>query len=230
MTKQFHSYKNPSIAVDLIVFGYHDRKLSVLLLNRKEEPFKNGWTLPGGFVQMEERFSETCSRILKTKLGIDSLYLEQLYSFDDPARDPRGRVIAIAHFALINPKQFEIVAGHMANDVKWFPVNKIPKLGFDHKLIFQKALERLKSKILYYPVGFELLDETFTMTELHELYECILGVEIDRRNFRRKIMDSEYIIATGTKREGLKNRHPDLYKFNKNPKQNNFQLNISSSL
>lgn len=230
MTKQFHSYKNPSLAVDLIVFGYHDQQLSVLLLNRKEEPFKDGWTLPGGFVQMEERFSETSSRILKTKLGIDNLYLEQLYSFDDPARDPRGRVIAVAHFALINPKQFEIVAGHMANDVKWFSVNKVPKLGFDHKLIFQKALERLKSKILYYPVGFELLDETFTMTELHELYECILGVEIDRRNFRRKILDSEYIVSTGTKREGLKNRHPDLYKFNKNLKQNNFQLNISSSL
>lgn len=229
MAKQFTSYKNPSLAVDLVVFGYHDQQLSVLLLNRKEEPFKDGWTLPGGFVQMEERFSETCSRILKTKLGMDDIYLEQLYSFDDPFRDPRGRVVSVAHFALINPDQFDIVAGHMANDVKWFKISKVPRLGFDHKLIFQKALERLKSKILYYPVGFELLNETFTMTELQELYECILGIEIDRRNFRRKILDSEYIVATGTKREGLKNRHPDLYKFNKHLKQNNFQLNISAS-
>lgn len=230
MNQQFQSYKNPSLAVDLVVFGYHEQQLSLLLLNRKEEPFKDGWTLPGGFVQMEERFSDTCSRLLKTKVGMDKLYLEQLYTFDDPDRDPRGRVIAVAYFALINPKQFEIVAGTMANDVQWFPVQKVPKLGFDHKKIFRKALERLKSKILYYPVGFELLDETFTMTELHELYECILGISIDRRNFRRKILDSEYIIATGTKREGLKNRHPDLYKFNKDLKQNNFQLNIPSSL
>lgn len=230
MAKQFNSYKNPSLATDLVVFGYHQQQLSVLLLNRKEAPFKNGWTLPGGFVQMEERFSETCARILKTKLGIDDLYLEQLYSFDDPARDPRGRVITVAHFALINPKQFEIVAGHMANDVQWFPVSAVPALGFDHTLIFRKAQERLRSKILYYPVGFELLDETFTMTELHELYECILDIVIDRRNFRRKILDSEYIIPTGTKREGLKNRHPDLYQFNKNLKQHHFHLNISLSL
>lgn len=228
MAKQFNSYKNPSLAVDLVVFGYHDQQLSVLLLNRKEEPFKDGWTLPGGFLQMEETLLEVCARILKTKIGFDKLYLEQLYSFDDPGRDPRGRVISVAHYALINPHQLEIVAGSMANDVKWFPVGKVPKLGFDHKRIFSQALQRLKSKILYDPVGFELLNDTFTMTELHELYETILGVEIDRRNFRRKILDSEYIIATGTKREGLKNRHPDLYRFNKHLKQNNFQLNIPS--
>jgi 8-oxo-dGTP diphosphatase len=115
----------------------------------------------------------------------------------------------------------------MANDVKWFDVKKIPALGFDHKDIFGKALQRLKSKILYFPVGFELLDELFTMTELHDLYECILEVKIDRRNFSRKILDSEYIINTGKKREGLQNRHPELFRFNKKLKQNNFQLNIS---
>lgn len=226
MKKQFDQYQNPAIAIDLVVFGYHEQELSVLLLNRNEEPFKDYWTLPGAFVQMEELFAQTCSRILETKLGMKNIYLEQLYSFDDPARDPRGRVLSVAHFALINPEQFEIAAGNMANDVKWFPVKKIPKLGFDHKLIFQKAIERLKSKIMYYPVGFELLDDTFTMTELHELYECILGTTIDRRNFRRKILDAEYIIATGAKRVGLKNRHPDLYRFNKKLKQNNFQLNL----
>ncbi|PSK94310.1 NUDIX hydrolase [Taibaiella chishuiensis] len=228
MSKAFHSYKNPSLAVDLVVFGYHDRKLSVLLLNRKEEPFKNSWTLPGGFLQIEECLLQVCNRIMKTKTGLENIYLEQLYSFDEPGRDPRGRVISVAHYALVNPQRFEVVAGNMANDVQWFPVDTVPQLGFDHDQIFGQALQRLKSKILYYPVGFELLDETFTMTELHELYECILGISIDRRNFRRKILDSEYIIATGTKREGLKNRHPDLYRFNKQLKQNNFQLHIPS--
>ncbi len=228
MSQAFHTYKNPSLAVDLVVFGYHDRKLSVLLLNRKEAPFQNSWTLPGGFLQLEESLLQVCNRIMKTKTGLENIYLEQLYSFDEPGRDPRGRVISIAHYALVNPQRFEVVAGNMANDVQWFPVAAVPQLGFDHDQIFRQALQRLKSKILYYPVGFELLDETFTMTELHELYECILGVSIDRRNFRRKLLDSEYIIATGAKREGLKNRHPDLYRFNKQLKQNNFQLHIPS--
>lgn len=211
--KSFHSYQNPSLAIDLVVFGYYQNTLSVLLLNRKEEPFKDQWTLPGGFLQMEETFRDTCLRVLKTKLGIADLFLEQLYSFDEINRDPRGRVISVAYYALVNPQKFEITAGIMANDVKWFNVREIPVLGFDHTKIFENALNRLKSKISYHPVGFELLDELFTMTELHELYECILDTTMDRRNFRRKILDSGYLVSTGKKREGAKNRHPDLYQF-----------------
>lgn len=225
--KPFNSYQNPSLAVDLVVFGYQHNALSVLLLNRNEAPFKDQWTLPGAFLQMEERFRDTCSRILKTKLGMDDLYLEQLYSFDDLQRDPRGRVIAVAHYALVNPSRFAISAGSMANDVQWFNVQKIPALGFDHTNIFNMALQRLQSKIQYHPVGFELLDEQFTMTELHELYECILGIAIDRRNFRRKMLDAAYIINTGKKREGLQNRHPELYTFNK--KLKSFQVNFAQS-
>ncbi len=225
--QSFSSYKNPALAVDLVVFGYHEQRLSVLLLNRKEDPFRDQWTLPGAFLQMEESFQEACSRILQTKLGMDDVYMEQLYTFDEPGRDPRGRVISVAYYALVNPHRFAITAGKMANDVQWFNVKKIPSLGFDHKRIFTKAQQRLKSKILYHPVGFELLDELFTMTELHDLYECILGVPIDRRNFSRKILAAEFIINTGQKREGLQNRHPDLFRFNKKLKQHNFQLNIS---
>ncbi len=227
--KSFDQYQNPSLAVDLVVFGYHENSLNVLLLNRKEEPFKNKWTLPGAFLQMEERFQDTCSRVLKTKLGMTNLFLEQLYSFDELKRDPRGRVISVTYYALINPTKFEIIAGNMANDVKWFPVNEIPRLGFDHNLILDKAFERLRSKILYYPVGFELLDDVFTMPELHRLYETILQIRIDRRNFRRKILDSKYLVSTGAKREGLQNRHPDLYRFNKKLKPNKFHINIDLS-
>lgn len=226
MAKSFTSYKNPSLAVDLVVFGYHDNRLSVLLLNRNEEPFKDQWTLPGAFLQMDETFQQTCSRVLSTKLGMDKVYLEQLYSFDEPERDPRGRVIAVAYYALVNPRKFEIAAGKMTNDVKWFDCKELPALGFDHADIFDKALQRLQSKIIYFPVGFELLDELFTMTEVHDLYECILDISIDRRNFRRKILDADYLINTGTRREGLQNRPADLYKFNKKLKQHNFQLNI----
>jgi 8-oxo-dGTP diphosphatase len=227
--KPFHSYTNPALAVDLVVFGYNARELSVLLLNRKEEPFKGGWTLPGAFLQMDERFADTCSRILRTKLGMDRLYLEQLYSFDGLDRDPRGRAISVAYYALVNPGKLKFTTGTMANDVQWFNWRKLPALGFDHRQIFKTALQRLQGKIQYFPVGFELLDEQFTMTELHELYECILDIPLDRRNFRRKILASEYILPTGLKREGLQNRHPELYVFNKKLKRNDFQLNIPLS-
>lgn len=154
------------------------------------------------------------------------MYLEQLYTFDDLARDPRGRVISVGYYALVNPRKVEVVTGKMANDVQWFSIENIPVLGFDHGIILKTALRRLRSKILYFPVGFELLNDLFTMTELHNLYECILGVRLDRRNFRRKILDSEYIIKTDMQREGMQNRPADLYRFNKKLKRNNFQLNI----
>ena len=206
--KPFSAYKNPALAIDLVVFGYHENRLSVLLLNRKEEPFKDSWTLPGAFLQMEETFAEACTRVLQTKLGIGRLFLEQLYTFDDPQRDPRGRVISVSYYALVNPQKFRIAAGTMANDVQWFDAGRLPAPGFDHKAIFTKALQRLRSKIMYFPVGFELLDDLFTMSELHHLYECILDTAIDRRNFSRKILDAEYIINAGAKREGLKKPSP----------------------
>src|SRR6202012_986406 len=131
--KPFHSYQNPALAVDLVVFGYSARELSVLLLNRKDNPFEGGWTLPGAFLQMEEHFSDTCSRILRTKLGMDKLYLEQLYSFDELDRDPRGRAISVAYYALVNPRKLGITAGTMANDVQWVSCKKMPVLGFDHR-------------------------------------------------------------------------------------------------
>jgi len=222
----FQGYQNPSLALDLVVFGYNRKTLSVLLLNRKEAPFKDQWVLPGAFLQMEERFRDTCSRVLRTKLGMDDVYMEQLYSFDEPERDPRGRAISISYYALVNPARVAISAGSMTNDVSWFNIKELPELGFDHSHIFEIALQRLRSKITYFPVGFELLDDLFTMPELHELYECILDTTIDRRNFRRKILDSGYIVNTGNKREGSQNRHPDLYKFNKELKENSFQLNV----
>ncbi|RYY66356.1 MAG: NUDIX domain-containing protein [Chitinophagaceae bacterium] len=227
LSKPFDQYNNPALAVDLVIFGYQPKQLSVLLLNRKEAPFEDGWVLPGAFLQPEETFRDVCVRILDSKLGIGEVYLEQLFSFDEINRDPRGRVISITYYALINPASIEMVAGSMANDVSWHSINKIPVLGFDHTGILQKALERLQAKILYFPVGFELLNEEFTITELQDLYECILGISIDRRNFRRKILESAYIIPTGNKRAGLKNRHPDLYRFNRQLKPNNFHLNIN---
>ena len=211
--KTFNDYKNPALAVDLVVFGYDKNELSVLLLNRREEPFKDHWTLAGAFLQTQETFLEACSRTLKTKLGMDKLFLEQLYSFDTVGRDPRGRVISVAYYALVNPGKFEIIAGKMANDAKWFPIGKLPKLGFDHKEIFEMALQRLRSKILYFPVGFELLDELFTMTELQDLYECILNTSIDRRNFRKKFFAMDFLVDMEETEQNVSHRPGKLYKF-----------------
>ena len=224
--KSFHSYKNPSLATDLVVFGYAQRQLSVLLLYRKEAPFKDQWTLPGAFLQMEETFDDLCLRVLQSKLGIGQVYLEQLYTFDAPARDPRGRVVTTTYYALVNPAEFSIVSGKLANDARWFSVNELPDLGFDHAEIFRMALQRLRSKMLYNPVGFGLLNEDFTIPEVHQLYECVLDVSIDRRNFSRKMLDSGYLLPTGRKRQGSKNRHPDLYRFSKGMKPNSFYLNL----
>lgn len=223
---QIKRYTNPSLAVDLVVFGYYEGELSILLLNRKEKPFENKWTLPGGFVHIEDTLSKTCTRILQSKLGIADVYLEQLYSFDEPKRDPRGRVISIAYYALINPTKFQLSAGAMTNDVQWFAIKKKPQLGFDHNSIFDVALARLSAKIQYHPAGFQLLDELFTMSELHQLYETIAGLSIDRRNFARKILAADYVINTGLKREGSKNRHPELFRFNKKIKPHQFHITL----
>ncbi len=223
----FDSYKNPALAVDIVLFGYDGDALQVLLLNRNEEPFKNRWTLPGAFLGVQETFGEACARVLRHKLGLGKTFVEQLYTYDDPARDPRGRVVSVAHYALINPASVAVVAGAMANDVKWFPVQRVPALGFDHKAIFRQALQRLRSKLLYQPVGFELLDDRFTMPELHRLYENILEIEIDRRNFSRKILESGFVIPTGEKRTGGANRRPDLYRFNAKLRQHALHLNFS---
>lgn len=206
-------YPRPSVTIDCVVFGYDGDTVSLLLINRKEQPFKNEWTLPGGFLFMEETPGETAKRILKDKTGLSDLFLEQLYTFGDLQRDPRGRVISIAYYTLVNPRLFNLVQGDAVTDLKWFAITKIPKTGFDHKEIINVALERLKAKVTYQPIGFELLEKEFTLTEIQFLYEAILQRPIDKRNFRKRILESNVLKATGKKRTGEKNRAPELFAF-----------------
>ncbi len=210
---ELQKFPRPSITIDCVVFGYDGDAVSLLLINRKEAPFKNMWTLPGGFLFLEETGEECAQRILKQKTGLNNLFLEQLYTFTDVQRDPRGRVISIAYYTLVNPKLFSLVLGDAANDIKWFDANKIPKTGFDHKEIIKVALSRLKAKVTYQPIGFELLEKQFTLTEIQFLYESILERTIDKRNFRKRMLESKVIKATGAKRTGLKNRAPELFEF-----------------
>lgn len=206
-------FPRPSVTVDNVIFGYQNNHISVLLINRREEPFANTWTLPGGFLHINETFEEASKRILSTKTGISNVFLEQLYSFDSVERDPRGRVLSIAYFALVNPTKYAIMAGTAANDVQWFNWKELPPLGFDHQHIMNIAINRLKTKVLWQPIGFELLDARFSMPELHALYETILEKTFERRNFYKRIMELEILKKVDIRRDGGRKRPADLFEF-----------------
>ena len=214
--ESLRKYPKPSVTVDCVIFGYSNDQISVLLLNRKEEPFANTWTLPGGFLRLEETFVEAAQRVLSNKTGINDVFLEQLCSFDAPDRDPRGRVLSVAYFALVNPAKFEIIAGSAANDVQWFDWKNCPELGFDHTEILQVAVNRLKTKILWQPIGFELLNAQFSMSELQTLYETIEETKFDRRNFYKRIMEFDILNKVGIRKDGGRKRPADLFEFDKN--------------
>lgn len=209
---ELSKYPKPSVTVDNVVFGYDGVELKILLIKRPLNPFAGAWTLPGGFLNIQETPEETAARILEAKAGLKDIFLEQLYTFAGVGRDPRGRVISIAYYALENVSK-HILPLH-GEDVKWFPIKTLPKLGFDHRSIIDAALNRLKAKVHYQPVGFELLEQKFTLTELQCLYETILEAPIDKRNFRKRILETGMLTATGEKRTGLKNRAPELFIFN----------------
>lgn len=205
------------VAVDAIVFGYSKQDgVSVLLIQRKYEPYKNSWAIPGGFVLEYESLEEAVKRELAEETGITVNYLEQLYTFGEPKRDPRQRIIAIAYFGLVKTSQYqELKASTDAENAKWFSIKKLPALAFDHKQIIAVAIERLRAKVRYQPVGFELLDKKFPFSDLEKLYTALLDKEINRRNFSKKILSFDFLEETGelSKSEG-KGRPSKMYQFN----------------
>jgi len=175
------------VTVDIVLFTIRDRRLQVLLIKRLSKPFENRYALPGGFVEDKESVEAAAVRELREETGVEKVYLEQLYTFGDPGRDPRGRVITVAYYALV-PQSQSLQAGTDASEARWFPMNALPTLAFDHKKIVEYAHMRIRNKLNYTNVGFELLPRKFTLTELQNVYEAILGEELDKRNFRRKIL------------------------------------------
>lgn len=208
--------QNIKVSVDAVVFGYTSEEgLSILLIKRKIEPFKNKWALPGGLVKDEENLEDAVERELKEETGISINYLEQLYTFGQPRRDPRNRVISVAYYGLVKPGTFHLNASTDASDVRWFNVEKQPELAFDHPTIVTQALKRLQAKITYEPIGFELLDKKFPFSELEKLYSTVLGRPLDRRNFKKKIMCFGFLEETSEKQQ-LKGagRPGNLFRFN----------------
>lgn len=181
-----YRYPHPAVTTDCVIFGFDGERLQVLLIERGIEPFKGKWAFPGGFIKMDESAEEGALRELHEETGLDNAYIEQFHTFSDPNRDPRERVITIAYLALVSLQ--EVKAGDDAAAARWFPIDKIPSLAFDHDYILRIALQRLREQLHFHPIGFELLPEKFTMKELQTLYESILGVSFDRRNFSKKMM------------------------------------------
>jgi 8-oxo-dGTP diphosphatase len=175
------------VTVDIVIFTLSEGSLQVLLVKRGVPPFEGQYAIPGGFIRGDESLEEAALRELYEETGVRNVFLEQLYTFGDPKRDPRGRVITVAYYALIASDKLSLVAGADAAEAQWFPASSVPPLAFDHKSILDYALERLRNKLEYTTVGFQLLPEKFTLGELQAVYEAILGRPLDKRNFRRKL-------------------------------------------
>jgi 8-oxo-dGTP diphosphatase len=207
-----YEYPRPAATVDCVIFGLDNADLKVLLIERLHDPFANQWALPGGFVDMDETIDKAAQRELEEETGISDIFMEQLYTFGEVERDPRGRVISIAYYALVNVADCKVIAGSDASQAQWFALEKLPPLAFDHDKIMEVAISRLKNKVRYQPVGFELLPEKFTLTQLQKLYEKILGRELDKRNFRKKILKMNLLQAVEIQK-GVAHRAAKLYKF-----------------
>jgi 8-oxo-dGTP diphosphatase len=210
-----YKYPRPSVTVDCVVFGLDDGELKLMLIRRGEEPFAGDWALPGGFVHIDEDLDSAARRELSEETGISELYLEQLYTFGDPERDPRGRVITVAYFALVNLADHAVQAASDAAEAEWYPVSELPSLAFDHDAIVETARERLRAKVRYAPVGFELLPDRFTLTQLQRLYETVLEQPLDKRNFRKKVLSLGLLEPTGERETGVSHRAAQLYRFDK---------------
>lgn len=210
--------QNIEVTVDAIVFGYNKEVgVSVLLIKRKYEPFKGQWALPGGFVKDKEALEDAVARELMEETGAKINYLEQLYTFGQPDRDPRRRIISVAYFGLVNANQFKkLNATTDAEEAKWFDIKNLPQLAFDHEKLLKLAIQRIRGKIVYQPIGFELLDKKFPFSDLEHLYATLLDRAIDRRNFKKKVMHLGILDELDEKAKSSGAGRPgNLFQFNK---------------
>jgi len=207
------------IAVDAVVFGYSKEEgINLLLVKRLYNPFKGRWVLPGGFIKEDESLEKAVERELQEETGIKINYLEQLYTFGKVNRDPRKRIISVTYFGLVNKNRFlKLKASTDAEEANWFSISELPNLAFDHNEIVETAIKRLRAKLEYEPIGFELLEKKFPFSDLEQLYTMLLDREIDRRNFKKKIMKLGIVEELDEKEERSGSGRPGkLYRFKKN--------------
>lgn len=224
--KYCYKYPHPALTTDCVIFGFDGQQLKVLLIKRGIEPFKDKWAFPGGFLRMDETAEQGALRELKEETGLENAFIEQLGAFSEVKRDPRERVITIAFFALVNIS--DVKGGDDAAEADWFRIDDMPTLAFDHDHILRVAQKLLREKIHFEPIGFELLPKVFTMPQLQTLYEAILDVKFDRRNFARKFLTLGLLDMADPNQERNGTRTPVLYRFNEQKyqemKQRGFRL------
>jgi 8-oxo-dGTP diphosphatase len=210
------TYEKPLVTVDVVLFTMTKGEMRVLLLKRASEPFKEMWSIPGGFINLGETLEEAASRWLEQRTGVSDIYFEQLGAFGTPDRDPRARVITVSYFAVVNFDKIQTPEALKHDDTAWITLEDLPALAFDHGDIIENALLRLREKLQTSPIAFQLLPEKFTLTQLQKVYELILKKEIDKRNFRKKALASGILfeLAGETKMDGF-HRPAQLYAFNK---------------
>ena len=214
MAKLDHFFKAP-FTVDNVIFGFDEGDLKVLLIKRGEEPFKDEWALPGYFVHENENLDAAAERVLEELTGIKNVYLEQVNTFGAVNRHPMGRVITVAYYSLIKISDYNLHASSIAVKAEWHRISKLKELVFDHFKILTACFQRLKNRVRDRPVGFELLPPKFTLTELQHLYEAILETDLDKRNFRKKILSMNLLLDLNEIQEGVAHRPARLYKFDK---------------
>lgn len=208
-----YEYPRGALTVDCVVFGLDADALKVMLIQRALPPFEGKWALPGGFVRLDETLDEAARRELEEETGLRNIYLEQLYTFGAVKRDPRERVVSVAHYALVNLADHKVKAATDAKDAAWFAVHEVPSLAFDHADILDMALKRLQGKLRYQPVGFELLPKKFTLSQLQHLYELVLERALDKRNFRKRVLAMDLLIETDEVQQDVAHRAARLYQF-----------------
>ena len=236
-----YKHPRPALSVDCVVFGLDSKEvLKVLLIRRDKNPFKDQWALPGGFVnpEIDQSLEKAARRELSEETGVQDIYLEQLCTFGDSVRDPREWIASVAYYALVNLSEHEIHADTDANDASWFSISMLPEpLAFDHKVILDIAISRLRGKIRYTPIGFELLPQKFTLAQLQKLYEIVLGEKLDKRNFLREFQSTDLLIDLNEFQQAVSHRPAKLYQFNKEKYENlcrnggfNFTIKLAGTL
>ena len=215
MNTKYLGYEQPAVTVDLVIFTVNDDRLKVMLVKRVDEPFADRWSLPGGFLKAGESLDDAALRVLKEKAGVEHVYVEQLYTFGDPNRDPRARVITVTYFALIPWKALIPPSTDKVADLMWAPVNHLPKLAFDHKEIVEYAVRRLRAKAGYSNIVYGLMPRQFRLSELQRMYEIIIDSTLDKRNFRKRMLATGLLQETGRKDTAGAHRPAMLYKFKK---------------
>lgn len=209
-----NQYFKSAFSVDNVIFGFDEKLLKVLLIKRGEQPFIHMWALPGDLVYPNEHLDNAPRRILKQLTGLEDVFLEQVHTFGEVDRHPLGRVITVAYYSLVNTSYVNVKASSFAEKVEWKPVNEITELAFDHMSILKTCFSRLKQSVQTRPLGYELLPKVFTLSALQDLYESVLGKELDKRNFRKKIKQLDILVDIDQTQEGVAHRPAKLYTFN----------------